>query len=325
MQSLNSIASIIKKHKNFIISSHIAPDSDAVSSSVVLALGLKQLGLTVDVYLEDLIPNRIKPLLQNVTILNTLPSKDYSMLVVVDSASFQRTGKDHEKLRSVATLTLNIDHHISNDLFGDLNYVDSKASATAEIIFQLLLELGVSVTQEMANLLYAGILDDTGCFRFSNTSSASLVCASKLIEHGASPDLVANALYFSVPRHVMLLRSMALSEMKLVADNKIAFVVITKKMLEKIGASSSDSEGVIDEARALNGTLGAVLVREIESGSWKVSLRSKTNSLDVNVIAASFGGGGHKAAAGCKICGNIEEVESKLVSKLAEAVRAIKA
>lgn len=319
MLSLKEICTEILKHDNFLVSSHIAPDADAVGSSVTMALGLLQLGKKATVYLYDKVPERLEAFVHGVPIIHDVPTKSVGALIVLDTASRTRVGKDAEELYRLSSVVFNIDHHFSNDCWGTHAFVDANAPASALIVLSMLKEMRVKVTPQMANLLYAGLLDDTGCFRFSNTSETAFDCGKELLSAGASPQEVANALYFSMPHRVHKLRSLAMNGLRLLADGKFSLVVVTKELLERSGAKAEDTEGLVDEARSIEGTYGAALMRELDD-SWKISLRSKDDRLDVHALATSFGGGGHRAAAGCRILGTREQVETTLVQCLEKAI-----
>ncbi len=319
MITLKALAEELQTKKQVVITTHIAPDPDAIGSSSGLALGLAQCGIDSSVYLKDRIPDRLLPLLQGVNVFHEVPKKTFPTLIVVDTAAAKRVGDDYEELFSFAGEIINIDHHISNERFGKICYLDTSAAASAEIVYLLLRELPVKITKQIAELLFAGLSDDTGSFRFSNTSQRAFDCASALLSFGVKPQDLANLLYFSLPRRVLQLRTLALSGIRFLKEGKISLVVVTKAMLVQCGAQAEDTEGIIDEARAIEGTIAAVFIRELDDG-WKVSLRSKDDRLDVNKIAALFGGGGHAAASGCKMCGTLLEVESKLLPKIEEAL-----
>lgn len=315
MISVQELVSQILECQSAILSAHISPDSDAVGSAYGLALGLKQLGKDVEVYLADPIPPRILPLVSGqVRVIHQPPSRDYDTFIALDTASKKRIGSGVDQLLGVVRKSYNIDHHISNDQWAAVNYVDATAAATAQIVLRLLLEMGVIIDHQMANLLYGGLLDDTGCFRYSNTSVAALEAAARLVELGAEPLRVANLLHFSQPEKVLRLRAAAIAGVKLYYQGKLAVVAVTQQMLSSNGASAEDSEGIVDEARSLAGVVGVVMLREMTDG-WKLSLRAKDEALDVSAIAAEFGGGGHRAAAGCKIVGTQQQIEQTIVER----------
>lgn len=213
--------------------------------------------------------------------------------------------------------TFNIDHHVSNPAYADVNFVDSDSSATAQIIFRVLTSLGAIIDEDLATLLLSGIVDDTGSYRYSNTTEDVFRCSAELVKLGANPELIANTLYFSTPKRVAELRKLALAELKLFAEGRIGMIVVTKDMLAKAEAELADTEGLVEEARSIEGVIVAVLVRELDD-KWRVSLRSKDPNCDVNKVASNFDGGGHKAAAGCSVVGSKEDVEEQILNRVIE-------
>ena len=315
--SLEKIAALLSEQSSVVLSTHISPDPDAIGSSFALAAALQALGKETFVYLADPLPERLQSFVNGINYGHEVPQRTFSAFVAIDTASEKRVGKCVAKVRATAKLTINIDHHISNDLYGDFNYIDATAPASALIVWELLPILKVTMNPQIANLLYAGLLDDTGCFCFSNTTSRAFACAGALVDCGAEPARIANEIYFTQPLRTLKLNAAALESLKLELDGKVAYISISREKMESTGAKSEDAEGLVDLARRVGGTTVAVLQREIEDG-WKISLRSKNESFDVNEIAGLFGGGGHKAAAGCKLRGTQEQVEQRILACLKE-------
>ena len=309
--------------RSVLICTHVFPDVDAVGSSCGLLLGLKKLGVEASVWFPKPLPEKFRRLTAAVAISYEAPLRRFDALLGVDTATRARLGAGCLEAGSRADRVFNIDHHISNEDWAELNYVDVEASASAEIVEALLGRLGVELDSRIAELLYAGILDDTGCFRYSNATPRALAAASRLVRHGVRAEQTANDLYFSVPERVFRLRARALASLCLEFDGRVAVITVTKAMLIECGAVDSDCEGLIDLAREVQGTLCAIFIRETDEG-WKASLRSKDDQLDVHAVAAAFGGGGHRAAAGCTIRDSLETVRSLVLARLEDSLKAIK-
>lgn len=315
MTPFDDICTQLPQLSSVLVSSHISPDPDAIGSSCALALGLQSLGKEIQLYYADAVPEKLRTLVAEIPITHTIPERSYSAVIVVDTAAKKRVGNEADKLLALGEVSINIDHHVSNDGWASLNYIDPLAAASAQIVLHILLRLGVSLNKRIADLLYAGIIDDTGRFCFSNTTSGVLEDAATLLRHGASALDVGNALYFSVPLRVFQLRTLVFSKLALELEGKIAFIVITQQMLDQCKAVADDTEGLVEEARSVPGTIGSVLMREIKEG-WKLSLRSKVLEFNVDAVASKFGGGGHKAAAGCKVVGSQEEVKERVLEEI---------
>lgn len=310
----NEVVDIISKVKSALVLSHVSPDPDAVGSAAGLVHAMREQGKDVELYFFDSLPRSMQSVVGNLKILNEIPPRKYESLIILDTATKDRAGKHIDDLMHRAELSLNIDHHVSNNLWADVNFIDDKAAASSQIVHDILIALNWSFSKIVSNLLYAGIMDDTGSFRYSNTSSKVLLAAAKLVECGANPLLIANMLYFSVPKRVLSLRSDCLNTVEFHFAGKFAFLHVTHKMLAENSCGSDDTDGIIDFARSIEGVDICVFIKESDA-KWKLSLRSKSNEVDLNKIANVFGGGGHKAASGCKVSGTLEEVKARVLEE----------
>lgn len=320
---LQQFAEELLKFKSAIVCTHVSPDIDAVGSASALALGLLSIGCDAVVYLPEKLPERFVGLVRNVPIIQSISSLPQAEIVVsVDAATKSRIGGYKEGLFEVVRPFFNIDHHVSNPGFADFNCVRGDAAACSMLVYELLGLIGAPISRDIANLLYAGLLDDTGCFRYSNTDAASLCCGAELAAHGALPQDVANQLYYSMPERMLKLQGFALETLELHFGGRVSFLCVSQEMFERAQATAEDSEGIVDLARSISGVELAIFMRELSNG-WKVSLRSKNENIDANAICSYFGGGGHKAASGCKIECSLAEAKEKLFSKIAEVLEGL--
>jgi len=236
---------------------------------------------------------------------------DVEVAIILDCGSLNRIGGELAARIHPKRALVNIDHHRSNDHFGTHNLVDADACATAELVFDLMEYGGIAVGRDRAVCLYTAILTDTGCFKYTNTTAEAHRIAARLIDEGVHPDRIAELVYEVIPYQRAKLFSMALGTLRLSPDGKIAWISVTRGMHERTGTGSADTEGFVDYVRSLRDIEVAILFRETENGDTKVSLRSKVGAkhaspVDVDQIAAMFGGGGHQAAAGCIISGPLD-------------------
>lgn len=313
MSSLSQIADKIRNSNNIIIFTHVFPDPDAIGSAVGLAEGLSKLGKNVKAHV-NIIP-RMEVFVNTELVDLNVDFSHYELVIVVDTANRERVAGPEFKLPSI-----NIDHHQSNTLWADLNYVDSKAPSSSLIVGELLAELGLKDTgANIANLLLAGLSDDTGSFRFSNASARAFEAAANFLKSGANPELVANNLYYSQKANRIKLQSLALQDLRFFLDGKVALLSLTQSLLDQCGASADDTDGLVDIARSVEGVEIAVFIRQFQD-KWKASLRSKSGNVSVNDVAAKFGGGGHAAAAGCTLMGSLKEVEEKILTAIKEVL-----
>lgn len=310
--------------RSALVVSHIHPDPDAVSSAVGLVSVLRRAGIEAGAFLSHKPPATVDHLLGDFCFAASpgaaqeVPDS-YDALIAVDTASRRRVGDCVDLLAQRARRVIVIDHHVSNTLWGDVNYVDPTSAATAEIVYAVLECLGQGMTAELASLLYAGILDDTGCFCYSNTSPRALSVASALVASGASPSAISSRLYATESLQVLQFRAACAGRLRLLADGQLAFLPVDAQLMRDYGVTAENTEGLVDIGRSLSSVKVSVFAREYELG-WKLSLRSKDNQIDVNQIAGLRGGGGHKAAAGCTISEDFSVVESFVLNDVVSAI-----
>ncbi len=344
---MREVLEVLRKNETFLISSHINPEGDALGSQLAFYSLLSDLGKKVSVVDSDPVPFAYS-FLPNAAVLkcvNPTPSKeaaiheardkryldlesevvdldsisDVEVAIIVDCGSLNRIGdKLAERVRPTQAL-INIDHHQSNEYFGTHNLVNTGASAAGEIIFNLMEYGDLEISLDQAVCLYTAILTDTGSFRYSNTTTEVHRITARLIDIGVKPAQIAELVYEIIPYRRAKLLGLALETLQLSSDGKIAWAAVTSEMYERTGTSGADTEGIIDYIRSLRGTEVAILFRELEDGAIKVSLRSK-RGLDVERVAASFGGGGHKAAAGCTISEPLAKVIDMVLDTLKSSI-----
>lgn len=318
MEDLLKIKEVISKNKDITILSHLHPDGDALGSQLALALGLEQLGKNVTMFNKDPIPDSyhflknwqfIKPLEEN--------APNSPVVICVDCASWARVGYNNQQIIGNDAVVINLDHHISNTNFGNLNWVQPNAAATCELIYDLLGLLQVKIDKSIATCLYTGISTDTGSFIYENTSATTHMIVSDLITRGADVNLLRRNYYENINLSKMKLLKFSLNNLGFTTQNQIAWVALDRNVIDSVKATDNDAEGLINYLKNICGVEIAIIFREITSTKIKISFRSK-NRADVNNLAALFGGGGHPRAAGCIIEGNLEQVVLNVI-KAAEA------
>ncbi len=321
MNQLKEIAEFLLKNDDFTIVGHAMPDGDCVGSVLGLSHGLKQMGKSVQVVLQDTVPS-IYAYLAGADMIKTPDRMETRIenLIYLDCGDEDRVGDDLLLRLTERKLAVNIDHHQANSLFADYNYVDTSAAATAEIIYSLLQALRAELTPEISAALLAGIIMDTGSFMNSNTTGDSLRAAASLLEHGADIDQARINLFESKSRAEILLLGRALNSMSFNENGQIAWMTLTYEELKNIGALDINPEGIINYARSVEGVKIALLFREVEPHTVKIGFRSKPG-IDVAALARHFGGGGHKQAAGARQKGSLVEV-TRLVLEAAKDVMA---
>ena len=309
--SLAETDELLKAAKKLVIVSHVSPDGDTLGSSLALMHALRMLGKDVIMNVDDDIS----------TVYSFLPgiaeyrrfapdeSVDADLLVIIDASSADRAGNAMEVVKSPAVL--NIDHHKTNTRFADYLYLDSDAAATAEIIYSLLLEMGIKLTRDIATCIYEGIYTDTGSFKYSNTTSNTLKTAADLLNYGVNPSLISDNMELKSRSQVEMLCKV-LETLTFLKDGKIAYIEIPLELYDH----NVETDAFISYPRYVEGVEIALLFKQVEENLTRVSFRSK--EIDVAKIALSFGGGGHKKAAGCSIYAPLKEAEKVVLDVIEE-------
>ncbi len=316
------IGDIIRSHQTFLVAGHIRPDGDVLACQIALGLSLQALGKTVEVWNPDGMSHKYS-FLPHADIVRRPPSqaRAFDAVFAVDTATQDRLGGIRERIASQKVL-VNLDHHNSNGRYGDINWIEPKAAASGELVYQLLRDNRWPITPAIAANLFVAISTDTGSFQYSNTTPETLRIAAVLVEAGANVAELSRQSFGSYPLSRVRLLQLALANMKLSADNRIGWLWLTKEMYHQSRALPEDSEGLIDHVRAIDSVLVAAVFEQDDKGSVRISLRSKSDRISVDKIAAQFGGGGHAAAAGARIPGEPAVVEVAVLKVIEQAVRA---
>ena len=324
MNNIDEIIKVIQKNNNFLVTSHVNLDGDGVGSELALYLILKKLNKKPIILNQDRLPkiyhflpgsNKVHYLEDNCT-----DTKNIDVGIVLDCSNVNRIGKTYDIFKDVKTL-INIDHHKSNDNYGNLNYIDSSASSVGEIIYELIKFINIDLLdKDISTCLFTAILTDTGSFRYSNVSSKTFEVASHLTSHRIKPHLIANNIYNRNTYSGLKLLGEALLNLEINESNYVSWITITRKMLNDTKAKDEEIEGIIEVATTLNNVEISILFRETQNHKIKVSFRSKGN-FDVNKFAGKFKGGGHPNAAGCLCSGKLGEIKEKILSELFKEIK----
>ncbi len=314
---LTRISEIIADCRNFLITSHVRPDGDAIGSELALYLALRGLGKKVSVYNQDGVPETYRFLPGAGAVSRDFGrTDDYDALFVLDCSDLDRIGKSSEKLTAIKYV-ISIDHHITNGDFSDICILDPRASSTGELVYKLIRELRADVTPEIATNLYTAILTDTGSFHYSNTGSESLTIAGELVGAGADPSHIAEQIFESNPPAKIRLFTRAVQTLELQWDGRIGSIFVSREMLGGANATLEHTENFVDFVRAIKGVEVALFFTEMEENKYKISMRSK-GRINVEKIAVKYGGGGHVNAAACRISGDLEYVRKLIIQDIIE-------
>jgi phosphoesterase RecJ-like protein len=304
-----------------VVASHRRLDGDGVGTALALWHGLQGRGVESVCYFHPPVPEAFEFLAgfdRHVQSIQKLPER--FTLVAVDCGALKRIGPLAERTERILQV-INIDHHLTNDRFGDVNYVSCDVSSSGEMAYHVLKGGDVEITPEIAKCLYTAIVTDTGSFSYSNTTRGAFEISARLVQAGASPAELSERLFFSPPENVVRLKGLAIDTLQLEAGGRLATVHITKEMFEKTGTRSVDTQGFADIPVSVAGVEASALFKEIKLDGYpcvKVSLRSRASngSIDVCEIARQFGGGGHRHAAGCELDRPLETARERIMSTL---------
>jgi phosphoesterase RecJ-like protein len=313
-------AAFFDAHPDFAVFSHVDPDGDAIGSSLGLAWALRERGKGVIVVNESPVPASLRFLPGAETVrLSEAFTRPFESVIVLDCSSLERLGPNAAKLVAPNASIACVDHHVGNAGFGDPRLVVPEASATAELIHDLLDACRIPLTPEIAQCLYTGLASDTGAFRYQNTTPKALRLAARLVDHGAKPALVSEQLYAQKSAGSLRILGLALASLEARAGGQVGALTISRSMFDRAEASGEDADGIVQYAKSLLGARVGVLFQEATPGQIRVSLRSD-GSVDMNAFAGRFGGGGHRVAAGARIQGDLAAVRENVLEALEHAL-----
>ena len=317
--SLNKIIEILKEANSIAILPHVFADGDAIGSCLALESLLSRLGKNVTVFLEEPVP-AVYDFLPGAGGIEVFSGKNrnFDVAVSLDNGDYDRLGK-RTAIFDNAKTTANVDHHFTNSEFAVHNYIDQKAAATGEIIFDIIKLFNENCDKAMATCLYVAIATDTGGFRFSNTTKRTHQIISELVGLGTNVSEISQKVFDSVSIEKVKLLGQAISSLEVLENGKLAVITLTEAAMKKAGAKDEDCDGIVNTGRNINGVEVAVLLRVRDNGEIKVNFRSK-NYVDVATLANLYKGGGHKRAAGCTALGDLEEVKKKIMKDIKEVL-----
>jgi phosphoesterase RecJ-like protein len=316
-----SLLALIRQGNRFLLTSHLSPDGDAIGSELGLARVLRKLGKSAVVWNRDPLPPLYAPLPGSGRIhVGEEPPAGFpdafNAVAVLECPSLDRTGLEaHLGTSNPALPLVNIDHHLGNQQYGQVNWVDTAAPALGEMIHRLANALKVGMDEETATCLYLALVTDTGDFRFANTTPEAFEAAATLVREGARPETVSMWLHENRPEPSLRLLGAMLGTLELHDGGRVATAMLTRDMFERCGAAPGDSEGLVDYPRSIAGVQAVALLREVGPERFKVSLRSR-GDIDVEQVARRHGGGGHKNAAGFSTDGRLAELRQQLTGEL---------
>lgn len=321
--SIEDVVREIKKRETFLITTHINPEGDAIGSSLALALALASAGKKVSVITRDPVPANLKFLPHSDTVQQIRGVEDISTrfdaVVTVDCGDLERVGF-LKKGNIPGDILINIDHHVTNIGFGDVNFVEESV-ASAGLVYEIMERLNIPLNADIAVCIYTALLTETGSFRYANTDTDTFRLSADMLKAGANPWIIAENIYNRNSLGRLNLLGLVLSNLTVHENGKIAWITVREEMYKETGTTKDDVEDFINYPRSIIGVEVAVLFRE-SNNDYKISMRSN-GKVDVASIALVFGGGGHSMAAGCLVKGQLEEVKKKVLGRVEEAIRSL--
>lgn len=311
--TLKQCARYLKRHDNFVILTHASPDGDTLGSAYALYYGLNEIGKRACVICPDIIPQKYDYFARSTDHVE----REGATVVAVDVADKRLLGDLKEEFGDI--VDLNIDHHISNTEFAKNLYLDADASATAEIIFELLTLMRVNINDITAKALYTGIATDTGSFKYSTVTAKTHIIAAMLYDYNINASEINRLMFDTKSKKLIELEKQVLETAEFHFDDKCMLLCVTAQMQQETGCSGTELEGIAVISRSVEGVKAGVTLKQIADSEFKVSVRTYA-PLNASLICKKLGGGGHKGAAGASVKGNLDEVKQKVLLAVKECM-----
>ncbi|MBZ5560119.1 MAG: bifunctional oligoribonuclease/PAP phosphatase NrnA [Acidobacteriia bacterium] len=311
-----SIVDVIRTRQRFVLSSHARPDGDSIGSQLAMAYALRALGKDVAVVNADPAPPTLMAF-PGVPDIRIAPRVDeaFDAAIIMECGDLSRTGVAGLD----AGFVINIDHHPGNTNFGRINWFEARAAACAEMVFDLVVALGVPLSREIAMHVYLAILTDTGSFHYSSLSPRTFDICRQLLEAGVDPVYMARQVFDDNTPGRLRLHGAILSTMQVDPTGRIAVLAVDPAVAQAAGTTYEDTEGLINQPLTVKEIQAVIFFKKMDGDQYRVSLRSK-GRIDIGAIAKEYGGGGHKNAAGCTVAGALDQIRGQFVKKIAAAV-----
>ncbi len=321
-EGMAEVMDVLRNKNNFLITAHVNPEGDSIGSQLALYHILKKLGKKAVMVNHDRVPENLVFLPGTSEIKAELPF-DFKAgtAVVLDCPVMERAGTVVAHLNEIDEI-VNIDHHISNEYFGDVNWVDAGASSVGEMLYRLTREMGLSVDKDAAMAIYAAMVTDTGMFSYDNTTGETHIIAAELLKSGVSPKQMHGEIYEKRSASQVRLLGKALSTLRVEENGKLAYMALTRAMFAEEGVNSVSTDEFINYPRSVRGVSVAVFFKEsVENpGAVNASFRS-TGNVNVDTIASRFGGGGHQKASGCLVKGGLDAAMEQVLDEVRKVLR----
>lgn len=320
---IDRILESIKEAKSICVVGHIRPDGDCIGSQLGLTLALQGEGKKVTCWNQDAVPDKLRFLDPEKIIEKPKSGQSFDLVIATDAASFERLGTVGPAVMDRKQM-INIDHHESNTRYADINWISPREPSSGELIYKLLKWANWPITKQISDCLFTAVSTDTGSFQYPTTRPSTYHVAGDLVKRGADLAKICDEVYQSFPLgRVRLMRHM-FNKFRLTHNDQIAYFWLKQKDFARTGTGKDDAEGLIDHIRAIDPVIVACVFEEVSPELTRISLRSKSDDVNVSDIAALFGGGGHPAAAGARIPGTPMSVQRKVIGAIRKALNLAK-
>jgi phosphoesterase RecJ-like protein len=318
--SFREISQAIGEHHSFLVCTHVNPDPDAVASQCAMVRILRHLGKKVVAVSPEPIPRRFHflPGAKQVRLASSIKKWDFDMAIILDCGDFNRIGPV-QTLLSPGTVLVNIDHHVTNSFFGQYNCVVSKSSSTAELLYDLLTQFSCPLTKILAQLLYTGILTDTGCFRYDNTTSHTHEVASRLLSFGVSSNKLYIKLYESIPLADLKNFNKLVSSFERYFNNQVVCLVLSQNDLKRFSEEFDLRDRIFRHFRAIKDVEVIVILTVEKKNVTRVNFRSLSR-VNVAWLAYRFQGGGHSRASGCLVQEGLTHTKKRVLQEISKVI-----
>lgn len=311
--SLTEAAEFLKNHDNYYILTHQSPDGDTMGSGFALCYALRQIGKKANVLCSDDFPKRYHFMYEGYEPQKFSPET----IVAVDVADKKLLGTKLVQYGDYVNLC--IDHHVSNLQYAERLLLNADAAAACEVLYQLLSEMGIEFTQQIAECIYTGIATDTGCFKYANTTQLAHIITAHLMDCKIRMEQINREMFDTKSKARLKVEQHIISAMEYYLDDKCALAAVTLDTMEQAGLAPEEFEGIAGMSVQTEGVQVGVIIKEKSKGKFKISMRSASD-IDVSAICQKFGGGGHVKAAGCTLEGPLDDVKLRLLSGIAPAM-----
>lgn len=319
---MNELAKIVLNSNSVAITSHVDPDGDSIGSIFALWLALKQRHKNIEVFINEMLPDKYSflPQSKHIKKYEDIKGKKFDLFFALDCGNETRLGHSIEVMEK-SKVVVNIDHHISNTKFGDINIVDINSSSTCEMIYFIIKDMGLKIDQQIATCIYMGIITDSGNFMYDNVTEKTHLIVAELMKTNINKQNIIYNLYQKKSINSLRFLGYSLNNMDIELGGRLAIFQVSSDLLEEFGIPGDDVDNLVNYGRDIESVDIAVTITEKNNNEVKLSFRSKHDDVDVRALAQLFNGGGHKKASGAVLISTLDEAKNQVIEKAKQFIR----